>query len=528
MKIVIPMSGIGKRFIDAGYKNPKPLILVDGLPIISYVVNMFDKDDEFIFICNENHLNDKSLNLEGNLKKICKKFHIVPISEHKLGPVYAVLKAESLLSEDEPVIVNYCDFTCDWDYLNFKNFIKEQGPDGVIPAYRGFHPHTIWSNYYAYLDINKSNQVIDIQEKKPFTDNPRDEFASSGTYYFKSSRYMLKYFKKCIEENLHVSGEFYVSMAYKPMIDDGLNVITYELEHFMQWGTPQDLEEYLYWSAIFKTINHNSRINDFDGLTLMPMAGEGKRFLDRGYTNLKPFIEINSTPMFIQALKFLPETNRVKLISRSDMNLLDFLNNKNFDSSSYDIHELKFKTDGQASTCYEALKSEQPDESVTISACDNGMIYDGNKFQKLLDDDNIDIIVWGAKSYPGAIRSPQMYGWIKNDKEGIIEEISVKKPISKNLHEHSIVIGAFTFKRNKDFIESYHSLIDRDGKVNNEFYVDSLINDAIMKGLKCVAFDVDYYICWGTPDDLETFNYWADCFDKWQFHSFSKDKSLLK
>ncbi len=51
MQIIIPMSGFGERFRKAGYKIPKPLIEVDGKPIIQYIVEMFSKEDDFIFVC---------------------------------------------------------------------------------------------------------------------------------------------------------------------------------------------------------------------------------------------------------------------------------------------------------------------------------------------------------------------------------------------------------------------------------------------------------------------------------------------
>ena len=34
MHVVMAMSGVGQRFIDASYNDPKPLIVVDGKPII--------------------------------------------------------------------------------------------------------------------------------------------------------------------------------------------------------------------------------------------------------------------------------------------------------------------------------------------------------------------------------------------------------------------------------------------------------------------------------------------------------------
>ena len=56
MKIVIPMTGVGQRYIDKGYTTPKPLIEVDGKPIIEHVVSLFPGEDDFIFICNTNSL----------------------------------------------------------------------------------------------------------------------------------------------------------------------------------------------------------------------------------------------------------------------------------------------------------------------------------------------------------------------------------------------------------------------------------------------------------------------------------------
>ena len=58
---------------------------------------------------------------------------------------------------------------------------------------------------------------------------------------------------------------------------------------------------------------------------------------------------------------------------------------------------------------------------------------------------------------------------------------------------------------------------------NNEFYVDDVLNQNIKAGLKVKVFEVSNYLCWGTPDDYKTFNYWQDFFDKCTWHPYSKD-----
>ena len=158
------MSGFGERFRRAGYPVPKPLIEVNGKPIIEYVVNMFPGETHFSFICNEDHLNNNDYRMQEILLKFCPSANIIGIKPHKLGPVHAVMQIDSYIDNNEPVIVNYCDFTCYWQYKDFKEFVSDENLDGAIPSYRGFHPHTIWSNYYAYLKI-KENLLLNCWVK---------------------------------------------------------------------------------------------------------------------------------------------------------------------------------------------------------------------------------------------------------------------------------------------------------------------------------------------------------------------------
>ena len=87
-----------------------------------------------------------------------------------------------------------------------------------------------------------------------------------------------------------------------------------------------------------------------------------------------------------------------------------------------------------------------------------------------------------------------------------------------------MIVGAFTFRRAGDFDRACQALIDRDGRVNGEFYVDSLIADAVALGLDCRIFEIDHYLGWGTPNDLRTFEYWQSCFHKWASHPYRLER----
>ena len=248
MHIIVPMSGEGKRFLDVGYKVPKPLIKIDGKPIIEHVCNLFPDENKFTFICNSTHL--ANTNIRQVLLGIKPNANIVEIQNHKKGPVHAVYFAKDLIEDNEEVIVNYCDFGTYWDYKAFLKHTRERNADGAIPSYKGFHPHMLRNSSYAFMRDQKQ-WMLQIKEKEPFTNNCMEEYASNGTYYFKKGSYVKKYFQDLIDKNVNIKGEYYVSLIYNLLVKDGLKVSIYKIQHMLQWGAPQDVEEYETWSKYF-------------------------------------------------------------------------------------------------------------------------------------------------------------------------------------------------------------------------------------------------------------------------------------
>ena len=533
MQIVIPMSGFGERFRRAGYERPKPLIEIDGKQIIAYVIEMFPGEKDFIFICNNDHLENPTYRMKEILQKYCPTGRIVGIPSHKLGPIYAVLKVEHLIDFSKPTVVNYCDFSCYWDWHHFKQFVIQTKCDGAIPAYKGFHPHTLGSTNYAYMQ-EVDGWVKDIQEKQPYTNNRMEEYASSGTYYFSSGQLMSDAFHSTMDQDINVNGEYYVSLAYKYLLQNKSAVIVYPLQHFMQWGTPEDVQEYCAWSDTFHSLNNNSNsiINE-KGTLVIPMAGLGQRFAKEGYAVTKPLIPVSGKPMVMQAVADLPSVQNYVFVLRQDMaGYQEIIRTiKNTYPRSI-IETIPNVTDGQACTAMigldalEQVIGEVPGP-VTIGACDNGALYNAERFKKLTEDPAIDVIVWGTRGHANALRHPQMFGWIDAESDGLIKRVSVKTPLDSPALD-PIVIGTFTFKSTENFRKSVNRLIDRNGRVNGEFYIDSCINDAIDLGLRCYLFEVDSFLSWGTPNDLRTFEYWQSCFDKWSGHSYqlSRDQNI--
>ena len=130
IQLVIPMSGIGKRFIEAGYADPKPLIQINDKPIIDYVVNLFPNVNSVLFICNEEHI--KNNDIEFKLRNIVPDCTIVTVStDNRKGPVDAVYQAREYIDDTAEIIVSYCDYGTVWDFEKFLSTVKNY--DGMIP-----------------------------------------------------------------------------------------------------------------------------------------------------------------------------------------------------------------------------------------------------------------------------------------------------------------------------------------------------------------------------------------------------------
>lgn len=237
---------------------------------------------------------------------------------------------------------------------------------------------------------------------------------------------------------------------------------------------------------------------------IIPMAGAGQRFVDAGYTTPKPLLPINNKAMVIVAADSLPSCEKTIFICQAP-HVEQFGLDKAL-SSYGDIVTVDRLTEGQACTCMIGAEKISIDEEIVIGASDNGLIYDKDVFEQLRQE--ADVLVFGFTGNSTVTQKPEAYGWIKVDDQNNVLEVSVKKPISNDPLNDWAVVGAFYFKRNQDFISAVNDMIAKNTRINNEFYVDECINNAISIGLKVKLIPVEHYICWGTPNDYETYLYW--------------------
>jgi NDP-sugar pyrophosphorylase family protein len=514
------MSGRGDRFVRAGYEEIKPLIEVDGMPIIQHVVALYPGETDFLFICANDHLEETPL--RSVLGDLAPHGVIAEVEPHKLGPVHTVLGAREFVRKDAPVVVNYCDFSVYWDYQHFLDTMEASGCDGCITAYRGFHPHSLGPNLYAYMREH-NGRLLEIREKSCFTEDRMSEFASAGTYYFRTGQLLLDYFEKAYKKELTTGGEYYASLPYNLLVEDGREVLVYELDNFLQWGTPEDLKEYNSWSDYFAHwANWRPAISN-DGLVgLIPMAGEGLRFAREQFEDPKPLIPVSGRSMVDRAMGSFPPCSRWIVLCRShhleDLRLIPALEEG---GRKIQLVIVEKTTQGQASTCLLARDQLDLDAPLFIGPCDSGFVYDEAALAGAVNDSEIDCLVWTFRDHPHANRNPEQYGWVEVDSDGSVARVSCKEPLGEGVPSHPGVTGAFWFRKAGFFLEAADAMIGADARINGEYYVDLAIDFLVRAGRRTEVFDVIHYICLGSPDDVRTFEYWEDYFYKALQHPYS-------
>lgn len=506
MQLVIPMSGIGQRFKDAGYSLPKPFIQISGKPIVQHVVEMFPGIEDILFIVNREHFNDLDLNLKARLLEIAPYAEIAVIDNHKFGPAWAIKQATNFIKLDVPVVVNYCDFACIWNFPEFREELHS-GIDGLIATYSGFHPHMLRNAQYAYLKLDEFENLVQIQEKHPFTSDPMSEPASSGTYGFGTGQILLDAVNAQIENDDSYNKEFYSSLTFKNMISSGKIVKKFEIDRFFQWGTPEDFEDFKRQKDFFtflskqkKRFSHSTRLE-------ILAAGAGKRFLDSGYSTPKPFLPLGDSSLLQKAIESLgqPEGS-IRILLQDDCEIptdqIDQLR-----KSEVVIQRVSGLTRGQAESALISLASEE-NGSCIVGTCDSLVFpaVDTNlKGQKRT------MGVWVNEPSDYATSHPNQFGWVTLNAVNEVLKSWVKvRP--KTEDKVYVISGTFFFGDNQEAVALIASFLQKNLLVNGEYYLDSILAFAQESGWKILGFKPEWFISLGTPDEYETYRYWESVF----------------
>jgi HAD superfamily hydrolase (TIGR01509 family) len=232
MNVLIPMAGAGSRFAQAGYTFPKPLIEVNGKPMIQVVVENLNVEAHYIFLVQKDHY--KKYNLKQLLNLIAPGCSIVQVDGITEGAACTTLLAKEIINNNEPLLIANSDQFVEWNSNEVLYSFTADEIDGGIVTFKATHPK--WS----FARVGDDGFVAEVAEKNPISND-----ATVGIYYWKHGSDYVNYAESMIKDNIRTNNEFYVCPVYNQAIKDSKKIKCKEINRMWGIGTPEDLEYFL-------------------------------------------------------------------------------------------------------------------------------------------------------------------------------------------------------------------------------------------------------------------------------------------
>ena len=246
------------------------------------------------------------------------------------------------------------------------------------------------------------------------------------------------------------------------------------------------------------SINRNYKRPKWQGgkmNVIIPMAGAGSRFEKAGYTFPKPLIDVKSKPMIQWVVDNLNvEANYIFIVQKShydQYNLRDTINNF---CPNNKIIQIEGVTEGAAVTTLLAKQHINNDEPLIIANSDQFVEWDSDDFMYHCSAGDLDGSILTFKS------THPKWSYVKLNELGYVTEVAEKKPISD-----VATVGIYYWRRGSDYVKYAEQMILKNVRVNNEFYVAPVFNEAIEDGKKIRVYNIEKMWGLGTPEDLEHF-----------------------
>ena len=228
---------------------------------------------------------------------------------------------------------------------------------------------------------------------------------------------------------------------------------------------------------------------------LIPMAGAGSRFEKAGYTFPKPLIDVRGKPMIQWVVDNLNvEAKYIFIVQQSNFekyNLKETLSNF---CPNNEIIQIDGITEGAACTTLLAKQYIDKDEPLIIANSDQFVEWDSDEFIYSCSASDLDAnILTFNSTHPKWI-------FAKLNDLGFVTEVAEKKPISD-----LATAGIYYWRKGSDYVKYAEQMIDKNIRVNSEFYVCPVFNEAIQDNKKVRTYNIDKMWGLGTPEDLEHF-----------------------
>lgn len=236
LHIIMPMAGEGSRFAKAGWKTPKPLIELKGIPLFQRAISSVAIDGvdmKYSFIVRQEHIDNQ--HIDQLIKDILPEARIFSVKKTTRGAVETCLVAEAGIDDDDAIVVMDCDL--EFRSIAYNKLVSDalsvpagEADGGALVSFESDNPR------YSYAQVDDQGCVIRTAEKEPISNH-----ALCGAYFFGSGKDFKRIAHQLLDDGTHGKAEFYVSLLYNYLLAEGKTVRLATMEEYHSYGTPEEL-----------------------------------------------------------------------------------------------------------------------------------------------------------------------------------------------------------------------------------------------------------------------------------------------
>jgi dTDP-glucose pyrophosphorylase len=232
------------------------------------------------------------------------------------------------------------------------------------------------------------------------------------------------------------------------------------------------------------------------------MAGRGSRFANAGFTVPKPLIPVGGKPMIQWVIENVrpSQPHQFTFICLSEHLERYPAVPETLRSICPGCHIVTVNevTEGAACTVLLAKEFINNDDPLMIANADQFVELDIDTYLAEMDREQAaGLIMTFEADHP-------KWSYCRMNSQGEVSEVVEKKVVS-----NEATVGIYNFRRGADYVRAAERMIERDLRVNNEFYVAPTYNQLIEEGDKIVVMrtgrEYDGMYGLGVPEDLAFF-----------------------
>ena len=239
LHIIMPMAGEGSRFAKAGWTTPKPLIELQGVPLFQRAIGSVAIDGvdmKYSLIVRQEHIDNQHIDVL--IKELLPEARVFSVLKTTRGAVETCLVAEEAIDDEDAVVVMDCDL--EFRSSRYNELVSDalsvsadQADGGALVSFESNNPR------YSYAQIDADGRVLRTAEKEPISNH-----ALCGAYFFGSGKDFKRIAHQLLEDGTRGKAEFYVSLLYNYLLEEGRTVRLASMEEYYSYGTPEELLTY--------------------------------------------------------------------------------------------------------------------------------------------------------------------------------------------------------------------------------------------------------------------------------------------